>query len=525
MPLDKLPYLVLTSILAHAVGPLMTRQYLRNDTVKWLIQVAKVCKALTEPALSVLYFSPPIDSQASAKTLTILLSTPPEKLILDYSRKVKAIEIHQIDRWTGRMPDRRLELTQLVGRCPQLKSLITTSARDFADSGNKGYPYVKTQAALIQQLETTGIRLEDWAWNLDLAELAVDFLTMQCLHDLGCFHGLVSVTIAHCPAFDVGEEDLASADGQALASALNVLPSLRRLGLLQVHFATKVLSSLSHELEGLTLIDCDDLTSAQLDTYLISGGSHLTEVRLRHNHQLNISFLSALGVHCPRLAILEVSMLLLHDRPFYKALKFDSYASLFDPQSAGPTWPSSLQHLSLVNLQKADKDSAEMLFDSLLQHSLRLPCLRFLEVKISVDVDWRDRSIFRQKWIGTLEETFLWTSAIEAVSARLIKPPARKSEHPQALGRRKSRRINYNEDSSDEADRMDTSEDWTTSPAVATPPSGDAGNEDMQVDRAAKQGMCSIVDIGIDNNRPAEDHFRESDFLDSEASGDDDWTE
>ncbi|MCJ1313220.1 hypothetical protein MMC25_006897 [Agyrium rufum] len=38
-------------------------------------------------------------------------------------------------------------------------------------------------------------------------------------------------------------------------------------------------------------------------------------------------------------------------------------------------------------------------------------------------------------------------------------------------------------------------------------------------------GLCDVVDIRIDNTRPAEIQFAESDFLDPEASGDDDWNE
>lgn len=39
------------------------------------------------------------------------------------------------------------------------------------------------------------------------------------------------------------------------------------------------------------------------------------------------------------------------------------------------------------------------------------------------------------------------------------------------------------------------------------------------------QGLCNIVDIRIDNQRPREEQLNESHFLDSEASGDEEWTE
>jgi hypothetical protein len=37
------------------------------------------------------------------------------------------------------------------------------------------------------------------------------------------------------------------------------------------------------------------------------------------------------------------------------------------------------------------------------------------------------------------------------------------------------------------------------------------------------QGMCDIVSIRIDNQRPTEMQYNENDFLDDELSGDEDW--
>ncbi|KAK5132498.1 hypothetical protein LTR08_009044 [Meristemomyces frigidus] len=39
------------------------------------------------------------------------------------------------------------------------------------------------------------------------------------------------------------------------------------------------------------------------------------------------------------------------------------------------------------------------------------------------------------------------------------------------------------------------------------------------------QGLCDVVDVRIDNQRPRENQFTAGDFLDSEVSGDEDWTE
>ncbi|KAK4982291.1 hypothetical protein LTR66_009356 [Elasticomyces elasticus] len=51
----------------------------------------------------------------------------------------------------------------------------------------------------------------------------------------------------------------------------------------------------------------------------------------------------------------------------------------------------------------------------------------------------------------------------------------------------------------------------------------DANSDWRSVPEKFIQGMCEVVDIRIDNQRPREEQFNENDFLDSEASGDEDW--
>lgn len=70
--------------------------------------------------------------------------------------------------------------------------------------------------------------------------------------------------------------------------------------------------------------------------------------------------------------------------------------------------------------------------------------------------------------------------------------------------------------------------DLPRSPADST--SDDVDNETLMVAKAKPktkqviQGMCEVVEVRIDNQRPAEIQVTEADFLDEEASGDDDWT-
>ncbi len=48
------------------------------------------------------------------------------------------------------------------------------------------------------------------------------------------------------------------------------------------------------------------------------------------------------------------------------------------------------------------------------------------------------------------------------------------------------------------------------------------GNDTFDTEEV-RQGMCSRVILHIDGQRPADEQFKETDFLDEEMSGDEDW--
>lgn len=87
--------------------------------------------------------------------------------------------------------------------------------------------------------------------------------------------------------------------------------------------------------------------------------------------------------------------------------------------------------------------------------------------------------------------------------------PPEEPEAPRARGKGRRERVHREYDAISVASNHDEQdrEDWRDTPENFI------------------QGLCSIVDIRIDNQRPREEQFNESHFLDSEASGDEEWTE
>lgn len=64
MPWNTLPYQVLVSIFEYASWPLVADAITPLTSISWLLRTALCCRAFAEPALSALYYSPPLVRKA-----------------------------------------------------------------------------------------------------------------------------------------------------------------------------------------------------------------------------------------------------------------------------------------------------------------------------------------------------------------------------------------------------------------------------------------------------------------------------
>jgi hypothetical protein len=68
----------------------------------------------------------------------------------------------------------------------------------------------------------------------------------------------------------------------------------------------------------------------------------------------------------------------------------------------------------------------------------------------------------------------------------------------------------------------------STEPESVSDNESDTVSEDGHEEQGTSlfvQGLCHVVEVAIDNQRPRENMFSERDFLDTERSGDEDWNE
>ncbi|KAK4962640.1 hypothetical protein LTR10_000267 [Elasticomyces elasticus] len=374
----------------------------------------------------------------------------------------------------------------------------------------------------------------------------------------------------------------AEATTATLATSIALLPRLKDLTLISCEAVVDTFfSHLPHNLERLELTNCLELTSSMLENYLAadeggSGGSQLRELVLNHNPSLALSFLVKLRDLCPRLEVLKTDLRYYSERvnsndaePLYDVLLGDGEV---------PTWPSTLRHLELVHLQRWQAEAAQNLFRSLVASAEELQDLRILVLHTHISIPWRQRVEVRDQWIDRLQRVYArrsvapsahmgslrqfrefmkaleegWDVKASSGRAKLHVLDDEDGDGEFTLGRRISHVaispvkvrggdvVVYDESSPEKrsvekvVDEPRIRRSRRVAEASHSPPAIVDGSSDEDVDEEAEQedgeglfvqGLCNVVDIRIDNQRPRENQFTEGDFLDSEVSGDEDWRE
>jgi hypothetical protein len=572
----SLPLEILRQIFIHASQPLQEQTRDASANAAWLIKASRTCRTFAQPALEAYYHAPPIHNPAHPHHLLALLQIPKDKRYMDYNVKVKRLDI-DVRRLAYTAHNRPLfDLSLLVAELPQLQHLEISRPVDqppFRHGKLQSWYY---PADFFQTLEDRGNKLRTWRWNRDMlrdkdpTEL---YNHMTLTHSSKAFEYLTELSVCGFNYNDSAEpmppEDGTEVSLPGLATSISLLPSLKDLTFISCDvIMNKFLERLPRNLERLELINCLELTSDMIQGFLASGGSQLRELVLNHNTALNLAFLPTLKVNCPKLEVLKMDLRYYSERvnsndaePLYDELLTDHEI---------PTWPATLRHLELVHLQRWSAEAAQNLFRSLLDAAADLPDLRCLVLHSHINIAWRDRAGFRDQWIerlqrvylrgseppnpflGSLRQYRLWKQA--QASGRALPPNPNEiaggfdTEDEVATGKKlshiqvspaKSRRGEtevFSESSPEKQPPTRRSKrvaENRASLSAASPSAEDSANSDdgSDADDWRKQpekhiqGLCELVDIRIDNQRPRENQFTEGDFLDSEASGDEDWRE
>lgn len=501
----------------------------------WLVSAARTCKAYTKPALSALYFSPALSASSRVEMFFNHMMKPVERMLMDYHSKVFHLSLNT------RILGNTFDLLALIQQLPRIQSLDLWTDKDYklrglAQVANE--KYWQPPSNLIEELGKTGVPLRSWRWNMkmmpissdvedrwdallsthterplnnirsltltnfDYAQKEGDFFLDTTLHTLNMAHSCKA--LEYLPELDPEiplVEALAAKD--PLSTAIKSLPRLSHLSFEYCNIVQGPwLLRLPPSLTSLEIHGSSYLTSWHLERYLQSSGRALRRLILNHNPTLQLNFLSILKSDCPKLR--ELSMNLIYTNPNRADETIQPYFDEMLNKHHVPTWPTSIQKLQILHLRQWDSDAAVVFFTSILEADL--PSLRHLTLSASIDIDWRERTTFRDKWVGAFDRVFL----------RKPDPP------PAHLVSGKAYR-EWQQTKQRPAASHSTSE----RPRRVTQDAPAASLRNMVLSALGNKSeivpMCDVVDIRIDNSRPRENEFRESDFLDSEASGDSDF--
>ncbi|KAL8792090.1 MAG: hypothetical protein Q9195_005345 [Heterodermia aff. obscurata] len=410
-PWQTLPYHILVQVLEYAAWPLVEDYINPLPSIPWLLRAAGVCKAFAEPAISALYYAPPLSPPYRARGLLAHLQAQDDRSMFNYRAKVKYLDIDSSatlyrKHW-GQEP---IDIKELVAVVPKLRGMGLHRVVDIPkfnrliDINNNSSKSIHVLRHTISALQEHKPILREWKWSLPASDHR-DTLNLTKIHHSLPFQNLTKLTLVE---FDSkGSHGKGHEKPEAeLAQAISALPSLVYLQfVLCDDVNAELLPLLPKGLQELEIVDCP-INSKMLGPFLASHGQNLRRLVLDHNQSLNLEFIVDLEKSCPVLEVLKM------DLTYYNAhFAFSDLEPRFeDLLTFGqiPKWPASLQDLELIHLRKWENETANDFFTSLVDAAGDLINLRRLIIKASLtESSWRERVNFRDRWTARLERVFL----------------------------------------------------------------------------------------------------------------------
>ncbi|KAK3344977.1 hypothetical protein B0H65DRAFT_191166 [Neurospora tetraspora] len=396
-----------------------------RDAVNLLLSASRLCRELAEPALTALYYSPPLLTRKMAHGLVALLSSDPSTMRYRYRWKVKKLRIDVEEIASKTYKGQHLDWDALFANVPMLKSIDFFHAKDDA-------PFRSLEASLRWKYPTAmwkflnggdppgtehkPIELEAWRWNGRLMTPDMTLQSPTIIHQTPAFSTLKkiclqnfqvpSMPLHNWPAVVEEDEGFEKFLISEFAHAINALPQLEYLSIESSTIANDyLLHLLPKTLKTLELVNCWEITADDFSEYLLTRAYRLEHLYLKHNQSLSLSFLTVLGTACPYLQTLSVDLKTYNHHEFYNDSdpSYDEVLSVTEV----PEWPVSLRTLELQNMRKWSADAAENLFQSLINAAPDLPDLRIIDINAKLNIPIRQRSEMRDRWEARLKGVFL----------------------------------------------------------------------------------------------------------------------
>ncbi|VUC24344.1 unnamed protein product [Clonostachys rosea] len=555
----RVPYAAWVDIFWHAGG-------LGAET-GWLLHAATICKAFSEPALTALYRCPSIKSAAKGKKLVSLLERPPQDCLFNYQAKVQFMYIN-IESFPLAMIDKAVRPLRRLKELIIYSPLDQPPYRELDKTIRWHYPEELFRAFdrdvslvndTLHQVDTQSpIMLKSWEWSSRLlGGFIQDVGDLLRVHQRESFAQLTKLSFInfqvpslHKAEVKVDDEaknfETYQEDGAYIEAIAEAISALKCLKSLTFESATvmnhRLLPLLPRDLVHLELVNCWEVRSEDLASFLRTHGHRLRTLTLFHNQSLNLAFLTDLAETCPQLQ--EIRMNLSYFRHHESVDDSDpNYESALQLTQV-PLWPLSLRVIEIEHVRNWDVDTAEMFLNSLVESAPHLMNLRHLAIKTMLNIPWQRRATLRQEWREKLEKVFLrpWHSPndVQYTQASDTNTTVMKSGDPVSPSRRSIRIASHGSDLSrgdtDMSGRLrenrkkpmyrepDTDEDEVES-EDESPSNSDSDQECDERPHSGHigfvQGLCNTVSILFDNQKVREIQYGMEDFNDDddESSG------
>ncbi|KAF5011477.1 hypothetical protein FDECE_2396 [Fusarium decemcellulare] len=558
--------------------------------VNWLISTATTCKAFSEAALTAIYRCPPLLTSGKARRFATLLERPPSDTQFNYRAKVESLYVDiQV------VP--QALLPQMIHVLPRLREVILFTQSDQPPYRELDRTVRWQYSAEIfhafgpdsDQVDSTRegdkpfhTSLKSWEWSGSLMGGPIATVKdISLVHQEPCFAHLTKLSFTNFqvpslhrqrpkPGDEERELQLYNEDGAVIESIAEAISQLKSLNHLVFESSTvmndRLLPLLPKGLVHLGLINCWEIKSEELVTFLHSHGRHLRSLNLSHNQSLDMVFLTTLADACPNLEELYMNLSYFRHHDSLSLINNDAdplYEQVLLPHQV-PQWPSSLRVIDFEHIRHWSVETAEMFLESLIDSAGSLPNLRHLAVKTMLNIPWKARANMRHEWRRKLDRVFL----------RPFEPPRKhyslhqidQNEEPQEVqkktkpkrlsdgpSRRSSRlaahtsdsdsrhsnnskglrslhgRPTYAEPETDENEFESNSEEEEGQVAGSPATSQLETQPEHERPQAAIrtpviQGRCTTVAIVFDNQKPTELQYGMEDFMDDDrAESDDEW--
>lgn len=546
--------------------------------VNWLINTATTCQAFCEPALAAVYRCPPILNSRKARRLAALLERPISETRFNYRVKVKSLYL-DISVFPQSL------IYKLIHPLPRLQELVFFSQYDQPpyreldrtvrwhyneEIFNALLPATDPSSYVIQKPYHT--KLESWEWSGRLLGGPVSSIKdISRVHQQPSFAHVSKISFTnlqvpslHKPRPKEGDEEaeveLYSEDCAVIDSVGKAISQLKSLKHLVFESSTvmndRLLSQLPKDLTHLSLINCWEVKSEDLEPFLHSHGGHIRKLVLSHNQSLEMFFLTSLAQACPRLEELYMNLSYYRHHNSLSFVNSDAdplYDQALLPGQI-PKWPSSIRVIDLEHVRHWSLEVAEVFLQSLIDSAANLPNLRHIALKTMLDIPWKARADMRNKWRERLNKVFLrpfeppryqvslrQLEADEPTEVPTKKRKVRDQEPLRSSGRLAAQfsdsdsrhstgsrdlrnrrdRPQYREPDTDED--MDFGSEAEEGSDVEDKPSPTQENT-LEEAQPFIQGLCNVVSLVFDNQKPREMQYGMEDFRDDQAeSDDDDW--